>query len=94
VYSFNVSAPSMSQHELRTHIVSEHRYRCPFCSLTFWWKTNLESHLQQLHNSKDECPKCLTKAMGDELRQHVLQQHTPRKLYICKVYYDEGLNLG
>ncbi|KAF4531747.1 hypothetical protein B566_EDAN014487 [Ephemera danica] len=80
-----VCAPSMTQHELRTHIASDHRYRCPFCALTFWWKTNLESHLKQLHNSKDTCPTCLTVATEEKLRQHILQQHTPRKLYVCKV---------
>ncbi|CAB3362793.1 Hypothetical predicted protein [Cloeon dipterum] len=78
-------APAMPQKELRTHIKSEHRYRCPFCALTFWWKVNLESHLKQLHPVKNCCIMCGLNKEGEELRQHIVEAHNVKKMYICKV---------
>ncbi|XP_059483727.1 PR domain zinc finger protein 5-like [Neocloeon triangulifer] len=77
--------PAMSHKELKTHIMSEHRYRCPFCALTFWWKANLEGHLKQLHRAKTCCIMCGINLEGDELRQHIMVNHTAKKFYLCKI---------
>jgi len=82
----------MPQKELKTHIMSEHRYRCPFCALTFWWKANLEAHLKQLHRTKNCCILCGLQAEGEELRNHIVEVHTAKKAYICKVFILPFLN--